>query len=693
MASERIINEYDSTRIANAVDTLATNLADYSGTTVTPTDAMKAKLPSQTTADRIADALTDIADVAVNGTAYGTSISPKSRVAKSVTTTKRNFKLVRGSKVLVKFAHGSDSSNLTLNVDSTGAKPVYMNGAALEEELEENGTYQFVYNGTQFDLVGGAGGSGGPQTAIIALSATTASVDNATTTATITMTTNSDGTPSVSSSDSSIATAIISNNTITITGVGSGNATVTVSIPATSSYTAAEATIAVTSTIFIPVVGETYKLGSGAHTGGTAIAEATCLAVDTTNNTAIMASNGLYGGTWAGTGELTSAKNTYFGDLADAISGVYLPRGNADGSETTTTPTDIFVYNGSSFVNTYSSEALSVLAGISAVRSNYSSETVNYGGCLGTPYDANRVWFINGSGGVSHQKYATYTFVNAPTFILDLTKVKLHGNLIVDINAADPPTKVSFASATPAQREAIVRAYEAGIIDITEYWSDGEEATATLPAIAASGTGWSVGESQPQQEVTIVLSLDSCKELTTTYTNGQKYSKFLVHQKNGLAETGYMNDTNTNTGSWESSARRAWCNTAYKAAMISAFGDIFHQVKNITAETSSGTTNQTSNDHFALPAAKEEFGGTANAAGVDTGFSNLTEFNALKQFKYYETSANRIKKLGNSGSAKLYFERSPQVNTQTNYCAVSSGGAKDTSATNNTQGIAPFGAI
>lgn len=61
MASERIINEYDSTRIANAVDTLATNLADYSGTTVTPTDAMKAKLPSQTTADRIADAVETLA--------------------------------------------------------------------------------------------------------------------------------------------------------------------------------------------------------------------------------------------------------------------------------------------------------------------------------------------------------------------------------------------------------------------------------------------------------------------------------------------------------------------------------------------------------------------------------------------------------------------------------------------------------
>ena len=67
MASERILNEYDSTRIANAVDTLAENLAGYeAGTPATPTDAMKAKLPSQSTGDRISDAMEGLAQGLTN---------------------------------------------------------------------------------------------------------------------------------------------------------------------------------------------------------------------------------------------------------------------------------------------------------------------------------------------------------------------------------------------------------------------------------------------------------------------------------------------------------------------------------------------------------------------------------------------------------------------------------------------------
>ena len=70
MASERIANEYDGTRIANAVETLAGNLSSYTpGSPVTPTDAMKAKLKSQATEDRIADAIeqmaTDITELGV----------------------------------------------------------------------------------------------------------------------------------------------------------------------------------------------------------------------------------------------------------------------------------------------------------------------------------------------------------------------------------------------------------------------------------------------------------------------------------------------------------------------------------------------------------------------------------------------------------------------------------------------------
>ena len=62
MASERIQNEYDTVRIANGIDTLAENLTGYvKPSPVSPTNAMKAKIPSQETVDRIADAVEDVA--------------------------------------------------------------------------------------------------------------------------------------------------------------------------------------------------------------------------------------------------------------------------------------------------------------------------------------------------------------------------------------------------------------------------------------------------------------------------------------------------------------------------------------------------------------------------------------------------------------------------------------------------------
>jgi hypothetical protein len=47
------------------------------------------------------------------------------------------------------------AANPTLNVNSTGAKAIYYRGAAISAGyLAANRTYEFVYNGTQYELVG-----------------------------------------------------------------------------------------------------------------------------------------------------------------------------------------------------------------------------------------------------------------------------------------------------------------------------------------------------------------------------------------------------------------------------------------------------------------------------------------------------------------------------------------------------------
>lgn len=66
-----------------------------------------------------------------------------------------NFSLTAGARITVRFTVTNTAANPTLNVNGTGAKPVYYRGSAIAAGyLAANRTYTFVYNGTQYELVG-----------------------------------------------------------------------------------------------------------------------------------------------------------------------------------------------------------------------------------------------------------------------------------------------------------------------------------------------------------------------------------------------------------------------------------------------------------------------------------------------------------------------------------------------------------
>ena len=146
-----------------------------------------------------------------------------------------------------------------------------------------------------------------------------------------------------------------------------------------------------------------------------------------------------------------------------------------------------------------------------------------------------------------------------------------------------------------------------------------------------------------------------------------------------------MNSSNTNSGSWNGSARRTWCNNVFRNAIPSTLRAIFKQFKTVTAQTYNGLTNQTSVDYFALPAEKEIFGSRT--------YSNETEFNALFQFDYYKTASNRVKKLGKTGTASDWWERSPYCNLPARFCCVNGNGNAKFNNASSTFGLAPFGCI
>lgn len=248
-----------------------------------------------------------------------------------------------------------------------------------------------------------------------------------------------------------------------------------------------------------------------------------------------------------------------------------------------------------------------------------------------------------------------------------------------------PINIVTWAGGTDEEIVAMVEAADRGEINLSDYWAVGDTRTVHLSIMSSTN----VGETHAEQDIQLVLMHKGGYKLADGST-----CNFVVGQKDALAETGYMSSTSTNSGSWDGSARRAWCNNEYKNAMPESLSPIFKQFKTITAKTYNGSTNQESVDYFALPAAKEVFGGSATAAGPATSYSNLNEFNSLFQFDYYKTTSNRVKKLGKTGSAYAWWERSPDYNNTSSFCFVNSGGSPGGgNIANATYGLAPFGCI
>lgn len=92
-------------------------------------------------------------DGSANRFNYGTCSTSAGTAAKTVSCA--GFSLAPGAEITVKFTVTNTASNPTLNVNSTGAKAIYYNGAAISAGyLKANKTYSFRYNGTQYDLVG-----------------------------------------------------------------------------------------------------------------------------------------------------------------------------------------------------------------------------------------------------------------------------------------------------------------------------------------------------------------------------------------------------------------------------------------------------------------------------------------------------------------------------------------------------------
>lgn len=252
------------------------------------------------------------------------------------------------------------------------------------------------------------------------------------------------------------------------------------------------------------------------------------------------------------------------------------------------------------------------------------------------------------------------------------------GGVVVDLFSIP-----AFAEATDADLDIILNAHYNDLIDISDYWAVGDKRTVSLSAMSATG----VGESHAAQDVEMVI-IDFDHDDLVTPINGHTKAAITLNQVNGLYNRGYMNSSNTNSGSWNNSARRTWCNNVYYNALPSGFKSLVKQVNKITAATYNGSTNQTTADYCWLLAGKEVFG-TEYSSGTSYGggYSNYYEAQALTQYPYFSTTANRIKQ--SSGAAYYWWERSPRYSSSSGFCNVVSDGSASVSGASYADGLAP----
>ena len=282
------------------------------------------------------------------------------------------------------------------------------------------------------------------------------------------------------------------------------------------------------------VVGKKYILASGAHTGGTAIPEATCLAVNGSN--ALMQSNGLYSAAWPGSGELDIS--SYMGGLSIAVSDAYAPRKNGGGAgPDSTIATGVSVYNGTAWTDDYSNVLIDILSG-AALTSVYGPIDDGYV-WLGTEYTSERGHVIKKNKTFEYA-LKTKRMPICPTFILDLTRVQISGAYI---SLANPEGQVDAHNVTYGDSDVDTALME--LNNNKQDKPDYDNVLTTLVGVASytpSVDCYVMFTSLSNSA--LVLKLDGVEKSVTTSTGAISGTTIYMSTFVGIAEKGTVISTN-----------------------------------------------------------------------------------------------------------------------------------------------------
>lgn len=140
-------------------------------------------------------------------------------------------------------------------------------------------------------------------------------------------------------------------------------------------------------------------------------------------------------------------------------------------------------------------------------------------------------------------------------------------------------------------------------------------------------------------------------------------------------ETKQMNSSNTNSGGWQNSAMR----TTHLPAILNMMpAEVKAAIRDVQKKSSAGNQSssiQTTNDKLFLLSEIEIFGSTTYSFAGEG-----------KQYDYYKAGNSKVKNL--SGSANIWWERSPFSSISTRFCSVNSNGDAYAASASYSYGVA-----
>lgn len=244
------------------------------------------------------------------------------------------------------------------------------------------------------------------------------------------------------------------------------------------------------------------------------------------------------------------------------------------------------------------------------------------------------------------------------------------------------PLDKSFSELTDKELLKIVTALDNNLITVDSLnWKVGDSRTVSLSSFQTYSDSTSSTTTQSAQIAQLVIQNIGGK---TFNGNGTGLDGQTCHYVVGFKDNVCKSLWGASKNRYLSSLIQPVENNVYNAlpADVKACFKKFDVVIGVYNGYESGGASEPIQQYFTSPAEKEIFGSRT--------YSTSREADALTQFTYYKTSANRK----HTNIESYWWERSPNYASQNNACRVYSDGSANIGAVfSDVYGISPFGCI